>query len=82
MLDHVFWQLQNPHFGRSDYIFLFLLLTYSLIPRITGYKSRSTPIICEVMSPEELNTLYANFDVFNKESVVKKTGHWQYPQQI
>ncbi len=41
------------------------------IENITGYKSRNTPIICEITLPDELSTFYARFDLLNKESAVK-----------
>ncbi len=43
------------------------------IQTITGYKSRSAPIICEATLPDELNTFYASFDFLNKESAAKST---------
>ncbi len=46
---------------------------WQAIRNITGYKSRSAPIMCEATLPDELNTFYARFDHLNKESAVKST---------
>eukprot|EP00064_Thunnus_orientalis_P020697 superscaffoldBa00005836_g20842 len=46
---------------------------WQVIQNITGYKSRSAPIMCEAKSPDELNSFYARFDILNKESAVKST---------
>ncbi len=40
---------------------------WQAIQNITGYKSRSTPIMCEAMLPDEHNSFYARFDLLNKE---------------
>eukprot|EP00064_Thunnus_orientalis_P025544 superscaffoldBa00013164_g25932 len=47
---------------------------WQAIQNITGYKSRSAHIMCEAMSPDELNSFRARFfDILNKESAVKST---------
>ena len=40
---------------------------WQAIQNVTGYKSRST---CDATLPEELNTVYAHSDFFNKDSAV------------
>ena len=40
---------------------------------ITRNKSRSAPIICEAVLPDEMNRFCAPFDLLNKESFVKST---------
>lgn len=37
----------------------------------TGYKSRSSPILCKPTLPDDFSTLYAHFHLLNKESAVK-----------
>ncbi len=46
---------------------------WQAIQNITGHKSRSACIICEATLREELNTIYAHFDLLNKESAVKSS---------
>ena len=43
------------------------------IQNVTGYKSRSAPILCLATLPDELNTCYAHFELFTKDYVVKFT---------
>ncbi len=46
---------------------------WKVIQTITGYRSRSAPIMCEATLPGVLNTFYARFDLLKKESAVKST---------
>ncbi len=46
---------------------------WQVVKSVTGYKSRSAPIMCEATLPDKLNTFYANFDLLNSESAVKST---------
>lgn len=40
---------------------------------MAGYISKKTPTICETMASDEVNAIYALFDLLNKDLAVKST---------
>ena len=46
---------------------------WQVIQNVTGYKSRSAPILYEATLQDEMITFYARFDLLYKDSAVKSS---------